>query len=183
MTDLLLDQLIAPNLTQSGAIFSDCKKYRYLLWRMWDFSGSHIAFIGFNPSTADATADDPTIRKCRGFAERWGYGGFEMLNLFAFRSTDPLALWVSGAEPVGSYNDAAVDHAMSRVRVAVAAWGAIAAPNRGRRVLRTRIETTFRLAMERKRELKCLGTSKDGHPRHPLYMTYGTELEPWRPDA
>lgn len=71
-----------------GAQFSQCRKYRYALWRTWD-DDSHITFIGLNPSTADETEDDPTIRRCIAYAKKWEFGGINMLNLFAFRATSP----------------------------------------------------------------------------------------------
>ena len=71
------------------ALFSDCEKYRYLLSREWDVKKHQIIFYWFKSSTADERIDDPTIRRCRGFAESWGYGKMYMLNLFAYRSTDP----------------------------------------------------------------------------------------------
>lgn len=80
--DLFLDQA-------SAARFSLCRRYRYDLWRRWDISKGYAMFIGLNPSTADKTADDPTIRRCIGFARSWGYGALCMTNLFAFRATDP----------------------------------------------------------------------------------------------
>ena len=72
-----------------GAVISDCKRYRYRLWRIWNGSQSRLVFVMLNPSTADGEQDDPTIRKCVGFAERLGYGGIEVVNLFAWRATDP----------------------------------------------------------------------------------------------
>ena len=86
-----------PNLTrelerqQSGAILSDCNRYRYALWRRWS-DGSLVGFILLNPATADEIDDDATITRCKGFAERWGYSGIVVCNLFAWRSTDPSVL-------------------------------------------------------------------------------------------
>src|SRR4051812_29172166 len=72
----------------SGAELSPCRRYRYELWRKWD-EGEVCCFIGLNPSTADETTDDATIRKCRKYAKRWGFAGMLMLNVFAFRATNP----------------------------------------------------------------------------------------------
>ena len=187
MSDPLLDRLTTIPPYRSGAVISDCGKYRYLLWRAWDPHKPTVAFIGFNPSTADATMDDPTIRKCIGFADRLGFGALEMLNLFAYRSPDPAALWWNVPhvkEPIGSHNDAALEYALIRCRTAVAAWGAISVPTRARRILRERIDLVHRLASNHGHStLACLGRTKAGHPRHPLYVPYTTELEPWRPNA
>lgn len=72
-----------------GAKFSDCRKYRYTLWRIWNESEPCVMFIGHNPSTADEKEDDPTIRRCINYSRDWGYGGLYMVNLFAYRATDP----------------------------------------------------------------------------------------------
>jgi hypothetical protein len=77
-----------------GAEFSDCGTYRYALWRTWNALQPGVLFVGLNPSTADATTDDPTIRRCIGFAKRWGYGGITMANVFAYRATDPREMTV-----------------------------------------------------------------------------------------
>src|SRR5688572_12557148 len=93
----------------SGARFSECGTYRYVLWRQWNEVNGDVAFVGLNPSTADDEKDDPTIRRCIGFAKRWGYGGVVMLNLFAYRATRPDAMWaarVADADIVGPQNDA-----------------------------------------------------------------------------
>ncbi|HDR1569813.1 TPA: DUF1643 domain-containing protein, partial [Pasteurella multocida] len=77
----------------NNAIFSDCGTYRYVLWRIWDTLLPRITFIGLNPSTADESNDDPTIRRCINFAKKWGYGGIYMVNLFAYRSTDKSVIY------------------------------------------------------------------------------------------
>ena len=77
---------------RTDAVFSDCRKYRYALWRVWDESKPVAVFIGLNPSTADEVNDDPTVKRCVNFAQEWGYGGLCMANLFAFMATDPEVL-------------------------------------------------------------------------------------------
>ncbi len=77
---------------ESGAHLSPCRQYRYRLWRDWDPGAGRCVFVGLNPSTADEHTDDPTIRKCVGFAKRWGFGAIDMVNLFAYRSTSPKGL-------------------------------------------------------------------------------------------
>ena len=88
---------------ESGAIFSECKKYRYLLWRKWGKSphSKYVMFVGLNPSTADESIDDPTIRRCICFAKDWGYDGLFMANLFAYRATYPVDMF-KFAEPIRS---------------------------------------------------------------------------------
>ena len=83
-------------LTEAGALLSSCGTYRYRLWRYWHTEREPLIFIMLNPSTADAMQDDPTIRKCIGFAKRLGFGGIEVVNLFAYRATDPRDLRANG---------------------------------------------------------------------------------------
>src|SRR5207249_5914720 len=86
-------------------ILSPCRQYRYVLWREWDkTNASYVLFVGLNPSTADETEDDPTIRRCMNYAKRWGYGALCMVNLFAYRATDPDAM-KAHPQPVGTEND------------------------------------------------------------------------------
>src|SRR4028119_2392792 len=87
-----------------GAIFDPTRTYRYALWRTWDAARPPVAFVLLNPSTADARRDDPTIRRCANFARTWGFGGLEVVNLFAFRATHPTDLKCA-ADPVGPQND------------------------------------------------------------------------------
>ena len=107
---------------QSGADFSDCGRYRYKLWRLWDDTRPEVMFIMLNPSTADATADDPTIRRCIGFARAWGYGGVRVGNLFAWRTPYPQALR-SALDPIGRHNDSALCELAEGAALVVAAWG------------------------------------------------------------
>jgi hypothetical protein len=149
---------------RSSAIFSECRQYRYLLTRTWNSESATIVFIGLNPSTADETADDPTVRRCVGFARKWGYGGLVLINLFAFRSTDPKRL-NDVADPVGPQNDTTIRRCCDRSSCVVAAWGAQGTlMERDRRVL------------ELLSEPLCLGVTKSGSPRHPLYLAASTRL-------
>lgn len=149
---------------KTGATFSPCRTWRYALYRTWNEEGGHLMFIGLNPSTADETQDDPTVRRCIGFAKREGYGGIFMLNLFAYRSTDPAALKVVD-DPIGPENNLFLLSYFGRAKRAIAAWGVHG-------VLHGRdLEVAELLPM-----LGCLGTTKDGHPKHPLYLPSGAEL-------
>src|SRR5271157_168450 len=98
---------MSPKAIRSGATFSLCRTWRYKLWRRWSAAVPMVTFIGLNPSTADEINDDPTVRRCLGFARRWGFGGMSMLNVFAYRSTNPRALRAA-TDPVGPRNGAAL---------------------------------------------------------------------------
>lgn len=145
-----------------AAWFSLDRAYRYLLTRRWGDAELRMAFIMLNPSTADAFADDPTIRRCIRFAKREGCDGLTVLNLFALRSADPRVL-ASHPNPVGQFNHLFLaEHTRGMFTYTVAAWGAGGRLNsRGREVGR-------QLRMPGVSSLLCLGTTSDGSPKHPL---------------
>jgi hypothetical protein len=143
--------------------------YRYTLWRLWD-DRPHVVFIMLNPSTADAQADDPTIRRCMGFARLWGYGGICVVNLFAYRSTDPRAL-ATVLDPVGPRNDEQIDSTIGGADLIVAAWGAHGTIGARSAVVRALVE--------KHRPLHHLGLTKNGSPRHPLYLRGDTQPVRW----
>lgn len=151
-----------------GALISECGRYRYRLWRYWDLDAPIMVWVMLNPSTADATVDDPTIRKCMGFARRNGHGGVIVVNLFAWRATDPNELSRVN-DPVGPENDEHIRWACQAPVLAtvVAGWGVENVAHRRARVVLTLVRSTGRL-------VKCFGRSKDGHPRHPLYLPYSS---------
>jgi len=152
---------------QSSAVISDCGQYRYQLGRRWG-DGPSCVFIMLNPSTADAEKDDPTIRRCIGFAKREGCGGLIVVNLFAFRATQPEVL-LSAADPIGPENDAYIADALSKESgPIIAAWGAWGDGRRGRIV-----------AARFPGRLQALGATKDGRPRHPLYVRGDAPLRPF----
>lgn len=153
------------------AVFDETRTFRYRLGRTWDPTVPPMVFIGLNPSTADSLVDDPTIRRCRSFARREGCGGLAMINLFAYRSTDPDKLRHVN-DPIGPLNDdylILVAHAGAPV---VAAWGVHG-------TLRGRDRAVISMLTGYGSQLQCLGTTKDGHPRHPLYLAGKTPLEPY----
>ncbi|MEM1063486.1 MAG: DUF1643 domain-containing protein [Planctomycetota bacterium] len=152
----------APAYLETGAGFSDCRVYRYTLWRIWDPGLPRLAFIGLNPSTATETVDDPTMRRCRGFAAREGYGGFDMLNIFGYRATDPAEMKRQD-EPVGPGNDAAIRDVSRRTGVVVACWG-----THGGHLGRD--SDVCAILADEGVSVLCLGTTKQGFPRHPLYV-------------
>lgn len=151
---------------QKGAQFSDCRTYRYALWRRWR-EDSHVMFIGLNPSTADETQDDPTIRRCIGFAKAWGFGGLYMLNLFAYRATSPKDL-KKAANPTGPENDNYLSMYLHKEGLNIACWG-----NHGRYL--NRAAEVISLLGES--NLSVLGMTKMGQPKHPLYIKGSTQLE------
>jgi hypothetical protein len=155
-----------------SAIISACGQYRYMLSRPGDMTATRglALFIMLNPSTADSELDDPTIRRCRGFAQTWGCNGIQVLNLYALRSTDPDALW-EHADPVGPENDAWLSRLALAADEVVCAWGVNAQPARAREVSAMLAEHGVRL--------KCLGTTKSGAPRHPLYVRGDQTLIDW----
>jgi hypothetical protein len=157
----MTDQLTIPFAT-AGADISDCGLYRYSLWRTWDPAKPPVCWCMLNPSTADGSADDPTIRRCVDFAKRWGHGGIVVVNLFAFRATDPAAL-ARTAAPVGMRNDERIHLAVGRCPLVVAAWGCGGS-------LFGRDAAVRRLLAFAGADVRCLGTTKGGHPRHPLYV-------------
>jgi hypothetical protein len=118
---------INPTVMKSGASFSPCRTWRYRLSRRWLPAGPMIAFIGLNPSTADEVNDDPTVRRCIGFARRWGFGGMYMLNVFGYRSTKPQALRTA-ADPIGPRTDAVLRTTCRRSTMVVACWGVWGCP-------------------------------------------------------
>jgi hypothetical protein len=159
----------APAAVQSTATLSPCGLYRYDLTRSWDRARPRALFVMLNPSTADATQDDPTIRRCVGFARAWGCGGIVVCNLFALRSTDPKALY-RHADPVGPDNDATLLDRAAMAKLTVCAWGA-----HGH--LRGRGRTVAKLLAAAKMPMHCLGLTKTGHPLHPLFVPGATALQ------
>jgi len=151
------------------AIFSKCRKYRYVLGRSWQGTGPVVMFVGLNPSTADETTDDPTIRRCVGFAKAWGFTGLVMLNLFAYRATDPKVM-NSYCSPVGEENDAYLRGYHQGSGMTVACWGANGwmRGNRGldvrRLLLRTEQGKLYHLGL----------TPRTGEPKHPLHLKKDT---------
>jgi len=146
----------------SGAHFSGCRHYRHVLWRSWAPARGTVAFIGLNPSTADATRDDPTIRRCRAFASDWGYGAMVMVNLFDYRATRPEDLKRKRA-PVSRANDALVIEHCREATLVVAAWGGHGAYRDRARAVRARL-------LDAGLVLHGFGTGKHGEPLHPLYQ-------------
>ena len=145
-----------------SALISPDRLYRYDLLRIWNEDKPAVMFIGLNPSTADETKDDPTIRRCIGFARSWGYGQLIMGNLFALRSTKPAGL-LSAADPVGPQNDSHLIWLGNQASMIVAAWWngdwiKRVMPNRGKEIIQIFPNIHY------------LKINNDGVPAHPLYQ-------------
>lgn len=155
------------------AVISEDGRYRYVLRRHWDTLTGIGAplFVMLNPSTADADKDDATIRRCRGFAVDMGHAGFTVVNLYAFRATRPADLWPA-ADPVGPDNDDRLRRELEeRTGPIICAWGSHAKTDRV-------LEFVDLVGDD---QLRCLGRTLDGAPRHPLYVKRAQRLEPWSP--
>lgn len=163
------------------AVLSSDGQYRYRLDRRWG-SGPAALFVMLNPSTADAHGDDPTIRRCVGFAHSWGLAGIVVVNLFAYRSPKPSIMWAAARaeiDIVGPDNDQYLEHAADEAAdqdvPIVAAWGALAPLGRVADVRR----------LPTMRRLMALGVTRNGQPRHPGRVAAAAQLVPWQeaPDA
>lgn len=151
------------------AEISPCGRYRWWLKRRWecDGNGRTVCFVMLNPSTADATTDDPTVRRCMGFARRWGFTELVIRNLFPLRATDPNVLLTADC-PTGGIRGEQEFREAAYANVTVAAWGAKVPFARDRHVIADLTPRT---------PLYCLGTTKEGHPRHPLYVRADQPLQ------
>ena len=162
MSGLIIDNL---------AMLSEDRVYRYWLRRhVADRAGgASVNFIMLNPSSADETNDDPTIRRCIGFARAWGYDRLDVTNLFAYRATKPVHLYAA-PDPVGPGNDGHLLRVAQDAAVVVAAWGVLGG-------LRGRAGAVSSLLAGI--PVWCLGTTKAGAPRHPLYAPRASKLVRW----
>jgi hypothetical protein len=147
----------------TAADISQDTKYRYWLDRRWGPTPRAIVFVGLNPSTADAAQDDPTIRRCVGFAARWGFDRLVMVNLYAWRTPNPRDLRTVN-DPIGPCNIDTLRSFCMDTELVIAAWGA-----------HPLCCTAHALAgwIKRLPHAKCLGLTKTGAPRHPLYVPSG----------
>lgn len=158
------------------ASLSPCRTYRYTLTRIWEPDRPRCAFVGLNPSTADETQLDNTLRRCVRFADGWGYGSFIMLNVYAIRSTDWCALR-SAKDPIGPHNDGMLTVSINTIQygggIVVCCWGTHVKDVPGGRAradwLRNLIKNPYYIRM-----------TKSGYPEHPLYLPSNLEPEPWK---
>jgi hypothetical protein len=151
------------------ARFSECRTWRYSLTRgLEGGDGTVVAFVGLNPSTADEAHDDPTVRRCIGFAREWGFARVEVVNVYAFRARDPRELWRAD-DPVGPDNDRILAQVLDRAELVIAAWG-----------MHAPAERLDELApVLDRRPLHALGVTKNGAPRHPLYLRADVRPSPY----
>lgn len=151
-----------------GAIFSDDRKYRYALWRIWNPNKSYMMQIGLNPSKANEFTNDPTITRGISRAYQNGFGGFFMGNLYAYVSTDPKALLKNG-DFVGEYNDEYLKLMVEMSAIQVCGWGSFPpVKNRASIVYKNLVKPM------------CLDINADGEPKHPLYVGYATQLKEYK---
>ncbi len=147
-----------------SAKLSDCGHYRYTLRRAWHLNradkSTTITFIGLNPSTADASIDDPTLRRCMSFSDKWGYKTLYMVNLFGYRATDPKKLYTC-IDPVGIDNDKYIKAAIRKSSMVIACWG-----EHGNLLSRDKAVNT-----RYSEKLHSLRINKSGQPAHPLYLS------------
>lgn len=157
-----------PDGVQRSATFTACGAHRLLLERSWA-ERPRLGFVMLNPSTADAVRDDPTIRRCMGFARAWGFGGLLVANLFTLRTPDPRVLTRA---PAAAWNapdaDAALSGLAARADLVVLAWGA-------HRLVALRAAAATATLSHSGASLAVLGRTRDGHPRHPLYVPGATQ--------
>lgn len=161
-----------------SAVLSPCGRYRYRLQR--GDGPRRLAFVMLNPSTADSDVDDPTIRRCRAFALREGYSGIDVVNLHALRATDPSELLQEDVDPFGPDNahhlaQFVIEHREGWI---VCAWGAL-----DDKLQRLTAIATAQVLRSHGARLVCLGTTKDGSPRHPLYVRGDVAIADWEPPA
>jgi hypothetical protein len=168
------------SLFQPGsAVLSSCGLYRYRLERDLGRDGPTVAILSVNPSTADATIDDQTIRKDMGFGERLGWGRIIKGNKFAWRATD-IKVLRTARDPIGPENDTHLEQIMRDADLHIVAWGPLA---KLPPLLRRRWRTVAAIADVVGCRLMCWGTAQDGHPRHPLMLAYATPLIEWERPA
>ncbi|BAU10450.1 hypothetical protein LEP3755_09340 [Leptolyngbya sp. NIES-3755] len=152
----------------NGAIFDSSGSYRYALWRSWN-DLPRVGFVMLNPNQADAELNDPTIRRCIGFAKAWGFGGLEVVNLFAYRAKTPQLL-KQAAEPIGKDNDRYLFTLSGRVDLIILAWGNWGGFGGRHREVLPFFQTE---------NIYTLGMTKLGHPKHPLYLRQDSDRIRW----
>jgi hypothetical protein len=156
---------------QSLAVYSPCTQYRYELTRVWDAGAPRVVFVMLNPSTATEIQNDPTVERCERRARALGFGGFRVVNIFAYRATDPKRMRAQ-ADPVGPANDAAIVAAAGWGDRIICAWG-----NHGAHLGRGRVVEG--LLRSQGKPLFHLSLTRAGVPKHPLYIGYAVQPMLW----
>lgn len=160
----------------AGAVFSDCENYRYRLWRVWDTSKPKLCFVMLNPSTATHEVLDPTVSRCKKRAETLGYGGLEVVNIFAYRSTYPVDLYTwstLGRNPVGEGNGSFISRVAHECEKVICAWGTVG------KFLQMGDTTRSLLQQYHPEKTHYLKLNSDGSPAHPLYLSYSLQPVLW----
>lgn len=155
----------------STAVYSPCERYRYALTRTWDHTGKRLLFVMLNPSKATEMANDPTIERCERRAKLLGFGSFRVCNLFALRETDPTRL-KRAKRPEGPQNSAQLEEALVWCDEILCSWGVHGA----HRDQAAKVQPLFQHS---DKPMLALGVTKDGQPRHPLYISYKTQPIPF----
>ncbi len=158
---------------ERDAALSECGRFRYRLSRVWA-PGQQVLFVMLNPSTADAEVDDATIRRCATFAHAGGFGGLQVVNLFAFRATKPADLRMAGW-PVGSDNDSHIAAAACAASAVCVAWGAIGPHGPAS----ARVQEVMPRLRRAGHEPQCLQITRSGYPQHPLYLPGACRMQPY----
>ena len=158
---------------RSDAVFSDDARYRYTLLRSWEMTGPQVCFCMLNPSVADHLVDDATIRRCLAYARDWGYGSLQVTNLFAYRATNP-ALLREVDDPVGPQNNHTILDAAFHADRVIIAWGTHG-------TYRERDQQVLALLERADCEPYHLGLTREGQPRHPLYLRKTVTPQPYVP--
>jgi hypothetical protein len=156
----------------TGAVISDCRRYRYTLERAWATAPRYLMWVMLNPSTADAEKNDNTIRRCIGFAKQLGYTGILVGNLYALRATNPKELRTPprGIDAVGPLNDRWLRMLAARTERVICAWGQTGPDKQRWQDVR---------ALLLPHMLYTMGFTKAGQPRHPLMLPNETRPEVW----
>lgn len=171
--DTLAQELLAEGrCVERAAVISECSRYRYLLLRTWEPTKARCVYVMLNPSTADADIDDPTIRSCIRLAKEKGFGGLAVVNLYAWRATDPKELPAKQSEALGSANPRAIETAVSQCSTVICAWGAHPYATRN-------VAGALDIIRLYQRTPYCFGVTQSGAPKHPLYIKSGTPLIPF----
>lgn len=153
----------------NGAIFSDDRKYRYALWRVWNYNKPILGGIGLNPSDANEFKNDPTITRGIIRADRNGFGGFIMTNLHGLVSTDPKVL-LNNPNAVGELTDYYIREMVGLTERQLCGWGSFKPVKARANIVYAMLKNPY-----------CLGINADGQPKHPLYVSYSTPMVKFSP--
>ena len=167
----MIERIAQKDNIKSRAFYSGCETYRYGLERRWG-AGGWLLYVMLNPSTATEERNDPTIERCQRRAGALGFGAMRIANLFAFRATDPRDL-KRAKDPIGPENAALLAQWSAEAQMVLAAWGAHGAHLGQGAVAAGLLQG----------DVRHLGLTKEGHPRHPLYVSYARTPEPWPPES